>query len=136
LGEVRRVRQHNWTEIRHQMQAELVVPIGDARPLRAMASGFSIPVRSLRAHFPALCRALADRYRSRRKIKTQERDALLMQQMQAAAAALGSRGFVLSKRRVALLLSRPGMFNPRYTRRIYDKMLREISHGPASGPAV
>jgi hypothetical protein len=64
---------------------------------------------------------LAERFRSRRRIKIRERDATLMQQMQAAMVALGCRGFILSKRRVAVQLGRPGLFNRRYARRIYDE---------------
>lgn len=123
LGKVRRVRERNWAEVRRRMLAELKKPASDARPLRGVAQLLTIPVRSLRAHFPDLCLALSDRYRDWRRKELSDRNQRLKRQMQTAIAALARGGVVLSKHRLETILGRPGLFNSHYARRIYDAAL-------------
>lgn len=121
LRRVRHAREIDWDRIAQQMQAELAGPISDARPLLTLAKSLAIPVRSIRAHFPDACRAVAERYRARKRSQIHLRDATLRIQIQTAMATLASNELVLSKRCVEALLGRPGLFNCQYARRIYDE---------------
>ncbi len=123
LHSLRRVRDRNWTEIRAQLEAALNEPIGHARPLLAVARSIDIAVRTLRARFPSLCSALAERHRSCRTQTIKERDARLREQMEVSLAGLTQTTLLPTKAQVERQLNRPGLFNRRYARRIYHQLL-------------
>lgn len=112
-------RQRNWPSIERLLEDELRRPPQEAEPLHVVAARLSLAARTLRAHFPSLCRHIAERYRAKRSLQIERRDERLVEQITAVMRQLEIQRIPVTKKRIEALLGKKGLFNRHYARRLF-----------------
>lgn len=111
--------QRNWPEIKRLLEEELRRPPQEAEPLHTVAARLSVTARTLRAHFPSLCRHIAERHRAKRSSQIEQRDKRLADQIATVMRQLEIQRIPVTKKNVEALLGRKGLFNRHYARRLF-----------------
>jgi hypothetical protein len=95
-------------QVRHELEAELTLAIEPPKPMSAVARGLNYDHSFLYKHFPELCRAISDRYRTYRKRKREERKRQILDEVRQTTYRVYRQGLYPSQERVRLLLAKPG----------------------------
>jgi transcriptional regulator with XRE-family HTH domain len=98
-------------------------PLVTAPTFLAAAAELGIERRTLRAHFPKLCRMLAKRHHQRLRRERAERARNLMRDFRRAIGVLVAAGLEPRQYRIEEVLKRPGLFNRRYARDVLVETL-------------
>lgn len=126
LGKSRSVKTRNWGDIRTELEAHRKVPLSKARALRTIAAAHGLHVRALRAHFPALCRMLANRYRKRTSRERFAQEASLKKQILKAVSQLTRAGIQITPRNLERMMKRPNLFDRRAPRRVLQALKKRM----------
>ncbi|KAB2916773.1 MAG: helix-turn-helix domain-containing protein [Dechloromonas sp.] len=112
-------RQHDWPKIKRLLEDELSKPRQETEPLHVVAARLSVTARTLRAHFPSLCRRIAEHHRAKRSSQIEQRDKRLADQIATVMRQLELQQIPVTKKNVEAWLGRPGLFNRHYARRLF-----------------
>jgi transcriptional regulator with XRE-family HTH domain len=120
-GRKKSVRR-DWGDVKRVLEAELASPA--CRSLRQLSGVLQTPVRTLRAHFPDLCRRIADARRAQQRGALDQSDTLLVTKLTRAKNELECALTAPTPANLEKHLSVPGLLNRRGPRRA----LRALGH--------
>ena len=120
----RKEKHHrDWDKVESQLRAELGKPDSEADSMLGIGARLGVDSRTLRAHFPKLCRKIS---RRRRKIihdAAARKLAQLRSEIAAARDELVRQRCAVTQQAVALFLERPGLFCRSSAREIFRALV-------------
>lgn len=125
-------RSIDWENVHQRLKAFTTVPRSIAPSLLVVAIEVGIERRTLRSHFPKICRAITRRYRRKITLERQRRDKLLYGEFTRAIRKLASKALPASPVDLERYLKRPGLFNRRYARVVLREALVSFAKAAAS----
>lgn len=129
LRPVRHVRRIDWCAVLKHLEAALRQPAGVAPSLTQVGREIAIDKRSLRAHYPELCRRIGRRYIACNAAKRRARVAALGECIANTASTLVHAEFSPTPRNIALVMGRPGLFCRPEARIAFNKLRFAIPAG-------
>lgn len=98
------------------------MPIFKNLSLLNVASDLKIDRRTLRVHFPNICRRIAKRRERRLALERHRRDLISRKDLNRAIQQLAAEGLPAQPVDIECHLKRPGLFNSRYARAVLDSV--------------
>lgn len=121
-----------WDVIAEQLFKVASDPISTAPKFIDVATKLGIQRRTLRAHFPELCRRISRNYRKRMATERIERDRVLRCQIAETIVHLRSKGMPYRPIDIERTLKRPRLFNSNYARRAFQQVSANFAIAAAS----
>lgn len=94
--------------------------------MKEVAEQLNINQRTIRSHFPHLCKAISAKYRNYQRQQTQERIQTSCQEVEQAVSNLHQAGEYPSEARVSQLISQPGHFRYKEVRKSLNKAILDL----------
>ena len=94
--------------------------------MKEVAEQLNINQRTIRSHFPNLCKAISSKYRNYQQQQTQERIQISCQEVEQAVSNLHQAGEYPSEARVSQLISQPGYFRYKEVRKSLNKAILDL----------
>ncbi len=113
-------------QVQHELEAELTLEIEAPKPMSAVARRLNYDHSFLYKHFPELCRAISDRYRTYRKRKREERKRQILDEVRQTTYRVYKQGLYPSQERVRLLLAKPGSIKEPGALAVWHETLAEL----------
>ncbi len=113
-------------QVQHELKTELTLKIEPPKPMSAVAMRINYDHSFLYKHFPELCRAISDRYRTYRKNKREERKQQILDKVRQTTYRVYKQGLYPSQERVRLLLAKPGSIKEPGARAVWHETLAEL----------
>jgi hypothetical protein len=118
-------RKRDWSRIKRQLRTELSRSCGKTRAVTEIASAHGVAVRTLREHFPKLCRQLAKKHRAATLKEVNHRRLTEENEIANAVRSLASEGVEISQRTLAAHLGKQGLFCRPEARRAFQNACRQ-----------
>lgn len=128
----RAARMIDWRNIHQQLKSIACVSLSAAPSLLSASADIGIERRTLRAHFPEICRTISRRRRRRLETERRRRDQLLRRELTRAIMQLASRALPVNQVNLERHLKRPGLFNRRYARTALRDAFASLAKAVAS----
>lgn len=119
LRPIRRPVKRDWQRVSRLLRAELSRQSGKTRSLTALAHDLKIDRRTLRAHFPSICRRIAARNKLALARTARLRDKELLHDIRAAIRELEHLRIPVTPHNVARRIGHPGLFSRHNARAAY-----------------
>jgi len=112
--------------IRQTLEAALTNEEESPPSMRTVSKGLGHSPRELREHFPELCRAISSRYKNYSKVRGEQKQERLKNEVRQVILDIRSQGLYPSSRRVCSLLSEPAAMRDPVIFRFWREMLKEL----------
>lgn len=122
----------DWGNVHQRLKAFARVPLSAAPSFLAVATELSIERRTLRVHFPRICRTIARRRSRKLALERRRRDRLLRREFTCAIRQLASKALAVNPVDIERHLKRPGLFNRRYARTALREAFVSLANAVAS----
>jgi transcriptional regulator with XRE-family HTH domain len=119
LSQRKPARQIDWADIRERLLEILNRPMATAPTFLEASKELGIERRTIRSHFPDLCRRISKRNVRRTQNEKNQRDASLVRDLEAAMRTLAASGLKPRQFLVEQVMGKPGLFNSQFARRIF-----------------
>lgn len=122
----------DWERVQRRLTAFAKAPLSTAPSFLAVATELSIERRTLRVHFPKICRTIARRPREKLALDRRRRDRTLHFEFKHAIRQLVLKALPVNPVDLERHLKRPGLFNSRYARTALRKAFVSFAKAAAS----
>jgi transcriptional regulator with XRE-family HTH domain len=125
-------RKIDWPLVGRQLMGICRRPLEEAPTLLAAAQELGINRRTLRNHFPTLCRRISRRHRKSEQRSRLRRDRELTTRLRFAVRIARSTHQTPHQRLVEQILRRPGLFHSHYARALLQDLLSDFERAAPS----
>jgi hypothetical protein len=122
----------DWGNVHQRLKAFARMPLSVAPSFLAVATELSIERRTLRVHFPKICRTIARRRNRKLARERRHRDRILCREFIRAIRQLASKALPVNPVDLERHLERPGLFNRRYARTALREAFMSLANTVAS----